>query len=648
MRTIPSAPDSAEAKGAPFEPRPSSEVEPSQSTSASDSTETKGAPLEPMSIAGLEPSDSSWDQQLVHAAMTHFAELEAGIPRDVRKDILQLSEEFCAAISHVAEKKRQADTRRRASRRSSLLSRRRATVSDEIAHDLAQMRPMTESAQPDSGRKVRFLPPAREVFIWTCVTMLGTIVYSVVFSGLGLLFLWLLYATLESVSLYDHSTGLMRNASSTVGTNHSSSGLDQDWAFERNRRSVYVCVIGWALTGQLVNSIVTIWSRRARTSRFSLTSFITAVVVPTWWPILMYFLLLVVIYEGGTGAILLDGKVVATITVVIATLQSLSGAYLSYFEYQKDEIVVAREEARVAIGQTSRKKRNHRVAALLRALRVCLPFLMTYAFAGLFVIVILSLYREAKSTSLKMLVYLVGLAIKVVGNKLQLHLIHKSPSSPTWLVDTAVYLYEYGIALLCRLMLLAIPDEQTALILSILNCVFELMVRTWCFVDYMGEHSATVQHLYHSKSVTARLSQDEGGSDAGSKTRRKGYTSESEFWRWGILRVTDGLNDQVVEYVTSIIAAGILFWLPATGAFNVTATSNEATDLVTLLRLVSYQAIPEVIVDAYASALEIRGGLSSQYAQYWKSQRSDKSAILKALFTVSALAFCLSVAIVVK
>ena len=160
---------------------------------------------------------------------------------------------------------------------------------------------------------------------------------------------------------------------------------------------------------------------------------------------------------------------------------------------------------------------------------------------------------------------------------------------------------------------------------------------------YLGEYSATLKDLRdHPRRVSAQLELEPRHTPS-----QMTHKSEADFWKWGILRVCDGNNDMVIEYVTSLVAAGVLFWLPRTEVFLLTAETNASADLATLLRLVSYQAVPEVVVDAYSSALEIRGGLSAQYRHYWTSQK-PVVVLSKALLAVSALAFCLSCAIVVK
>ena len=100
------------------------------------------------------------------------------------------------------------------------------------------------------------------------------------------------------------------------------------------------------------------------------------------------------------------------------------------------------------------------------------------------------------------------------------------------------------------------------------------------------------------------------------------------------------------------VAAGILFWIPHTGVFLLTEDSNakEAVvglNLALLLRLVIYQAVPEMVIDTYACCLEIRGGLSAQYESYWKGQTATMIS-LKVAVSVMLTSFCLGISIIFR
>ena len=160
--------------------------------------------------------------------------------------------------------------------------------------------------------------------------------------------------------------------------------------------------------------------------------------------------------------------------------------------------------------------------------------------------------------------YLAGLQIKVLGNKLQLHLMAKNRKLSLWFSDDMVFFFEFTTALLLRVMLLSIPDEQNALLLSILNVAVELMVRNWFFVDYI--------------SKGAKLRAGLGLEDNDHK--------QQAYRRRGQMRVMDGQNDMVVEYVTMAAAAAMVLLLPQTGVFSVpTGGELEIAKLARVLTL---------------------------------------------------------------
>ena len=449
---------------------------------AETATETKGEPV----AAPPEESDTtiSWEQDYIQHVLSQASTLEDSVPRALRKDVFTLAEEFSRAVHILAIKKRDADAARRRAVGGSMLSRRRATASSEmVVADIAKMNTY-KTSERDENRTVQFLPPLREVMKWTAITMAGTLLYALLFGGLGLLLLFLIASQFASNSRFDES-GRLRNLTDNAQGNSSDALI-----FQRNRQAVYSTAIGWAIPGGITYAAVTFAHRSARTSDISWRKYASQVALPQFTSQLIFVVVLVLLMEVGQGTIVFDGYIVSLLIVVSAISANTHGQYLSYFEYRADVVVAARDTAREALG--SRKKKATRLRALMRAFSDTMPFLLCYAFALIYVFGILSIYRATETTGAKMAVYLAGLAIKVLGNKLQLHLIFKRGTIPFWVTDIAVFLYEYVTALLCRLMLLAIPDEQTALLLSVLNCVLELMVRTWCYLGYIW--ASTVRH----------------------------------------------------------------------------------------------------------------------------------------------------------
>jgi hypothetical protein len=184
-----------------------------------------------------------------------------------------------------------------------------------------------------------------------------------------------------------------------------------------------------------------------------------------------------------------------------------------------------------------------------------------------------------------------GLLVKVTGNKLQLYLLTRS-KMPFFGTDVLVFWYELVTALLIRVMLLSIPDENTAVLLSLFTAATELMTRTWFFVDYIS---------------------------TGAKERADlGLAGDNRmFRRRGIARVVDGNNDMVVEYVTMAVACAIVVLLPQTGTFDV--PTAEVVTYTALARVVGLQVFAEIVVDTFATALEMKGGMAPLHEEYVKS-----------------------------
>ena len=166
---------------------------------------------------------------------------------------------------------------------------------------------------------------------------------------------------------------------------------------------------------------------------------------------------------------------------------------------------------------------------------------------------IFALYRslDDDDVALKSMVWVLSLGIKVAGNKLQILLITNMPHIDSVVAESLIFLYEFVTAMLCRVMLFSIPDTTTALILSLANSWLEQSTRIGFFLHYL----------------VGGLSRR----DAWTKARFERYTRKGE------MRVVDASCDMVVEYISSIVAAFILWRLPQTGLFTFAASGAETT-----------------------------------------------------------------------
>ena len=93
----------------------------------------------------------------------------------------------------------------------------------------------------------------------------------------------------------------------------------------------------------------------------------------------------------------------------------------------------------------------------------------------------------------------------------------------------------YMTALMGRVLVLSIPDLHAAQLLSLAHSAIEILVRS----HFLAKHLAEGTRL-----------------DSASEERREWKTRG--FWR-----VLDGNNDNVIEYLTTVVGALILYLLPA-------------------------------------------------------------------------------------
>jgi hypothetical protein len=196
-------------------------------------------------------------------------------------------------------------------------------------------------------------------------------------------------------------------------------------------------------------------------------------------------------------------------------------------------------------------------------------------------------------------VLLLALLVKVGGNKLQLLLLKHLPKAPLWISNISVFTYEYVTALLVRMMLLSISSPSTTIYFSLFNAAVELMARSWFFVGYISTGGKQLAGLG-------------GGHDS---------TLHHAYVRRGQLRVIDGCNAAMVEYMTMLGAAAVVGFLDGSKAFNLPTGENVTLDR--LGRVLGVQIAAELVVDAFVFALEAKGGMVPLQLQYWKSMSLD-------------------------
>jgi hypothetical protein len=219
------------------------------------------------------------------------------------------------------------------------------------------------------------------------------------------------------------------------------------------------------------------------------------------------------------------------------------------------------------------------------------------------------------TTWLKAIIFFVALGAKVLGNKAQLWLMHRMPHMQRATADQMAFFYEYMTALLCRVLVMSIPDLELAKLLSVVNTLIEVSGRLHFLVRYLVDG--------------VRLVTDE----------------ERTAWRErGYWRSLDGNNDNVIEYVTTVVSALMLYLLPQLGTFEFATSEESASDAGRLLTLVAINVLPEVFVDGFCLWTETLAGLGPMHMLYWRSM-SPLTVLVKAGVCYAVTAFVLGVCV---
>mmetsp|Transcript_20208 Transcript_20208/g.37708 ORF Transcript_20208/g.37708 Transcript_20208/m.37708 type:complete len:495 (-) Transcript_20208:57-1541(-) len=254
-----------------------------------------------------------------------------------------------------------------------------------------------------------------------------------------------------------------------------------------------------------------------------------------------------------------------------------------------------------------------------RAVKSGLPMLLVFTVLILYLYGVFPLFRFSKSSAWKSSVCLLALCLKILGNKGQI-LLMKSGGGYDWKADYSCYIYELATSLMCRILVLSVPNPEAAKLLGIAAAWAEVVTRIFFYVLFIK--SGANQQFWTS-------------------SHREKFVSN------GYLRVMDNNNDMIVEYVSAITAAIILYYLPSTGLFQF-ANSIESAQIETstVLTLLLYQIVPELFCDLFCTSLEIIGGLSEFHNKYWKLNQEgrnlERALLLKGVATVTTVALTCS------
>jgi hypothetical protein len=226
--------------------------------------------------------------------------------------------------------------------------------------------------------------------------------------------------------------------------------------------------------------------------------------------------------------------------------------------------------------------------------KVGLPGLLIVAMLVCYIFAVFIAYRHAQAAWLKTIVYFVALGIKTAGKKAMLLLLATLPAAVNrQVVDQYLFCYEFAASLLCRILILSMPDQQAAFIISLATNGLELMSRDFFYARYVG--------------IGLRCQSDHD----------RAAWSARGYWR-----VVDSNNTMVIEYVTTTVGAAILYLLPQLGVFVIaTNVAESAVSVDRLVGMMAIQLIPEVVVDVYGIIIDSMGGLGERHIEYWVRMR---------------------------
>ena len=357
-------------------------------------------------------------------------------------------------------------------------------------------------------------------------------------------------------------------------------GFEDPLASARNEAAIKIAFGGAAIAAMLGYWMVAAFAGVHRARSFLWISCPNAMGIGAVW--LFYEL-------GGSN---LSGVAAALVGVLFAGLTTVTVVWAIIGESTSDtgfkmQYIAGKRAARLLKGGSASTKQLSLKKRLAVSVMGGLPMLFILGVLLLYTTLVFALFDAVPSTAGKLAVTLLALLIKVVGNKLLLKLVEKQPS---YIVDFNLFCYEFATATLLRVLQMSIPDAKAAMLMSLFGALAEVCVRLLFFNRFMQAGLAT-----NYKDMTA--------------------AGLLEYARWGKLRVMDGTNDMIVEYLSSLTAAMFLIYLVPTGAFSF--ATDDVVETSAVVALVMYQLVPEVFLDLYVTFMEIQGGLQNVHQVVW-------------------------------
>jgi len=331
---------------------------------------------------------------------------------------------------------------------------------------------------------------------------------------------------------------------------------------------------------------------------------------PVVW-IGLYHLGLTIHFDVRSGPAI-PGMVAGVMMVLVVTLGFMHFVIVMRYLYKHRT-----SKGKAASSKKAKRSSVHRLCwSLFTAAKMSSPGLFILAIGLLYVVGIFEAFHQwsaASSSYGGVLAAALGMIVKVVGNKCLLYLMKKlkfSEERP----DVLSFQFEYVTALLCRMMLASIAHQFTAMLASVGNAVFELLFRLFFARRLVGKIKLVNDDT--EPSVIAELTKE------------------------ATMRMIDGANDMLVEYVTMVTAFTMVLHM-SPQMFSVLTTDNAVPSVEQLTPLFLLQVLPEMAVDLFACYLEARHGLLPLYQEYFSFRL--KPTISKFFHAFSITSFVLMV-----
>jgi hypothetical protein len=200
---------------------------------------------------------------------------------------------------------------------------------------------------------------------------------------------------------------------------------------------------------------------------------------------------------GENGRV--SGKIFAALHVFTSAVSAAAVGYMYIAEDDSSDgrnlVKFAAKVADLAMSGTEFKAKSRKSRMKAGSL-LALPTTFVYSVFAFISVVMFWAFKATDKSWAKVLVTLLTFCIKVGGNKALLNLMGTHISS--WIIDNQLFTFEYGTALLFRIMQLSIPDESTAVLMGLGGAIAEGCVRVFFYVSFC---KARLKHRHMSEKA---------------------------------------------------------------------------------------------------------------------------------------------------